>query len=514
VEHFSIAEKLEHRADKEADAGFLQFETCTWSVGEAAEQARSVAASLLASGIKPGDRVAVMLGNCPEFVAIWFGCAYAGVVFVPLNPELMGEPLRYVLHHSEPALLVSSAKCLRKIEQACGSVAELPFPVVSVDPEPDPGTEPWSAWSQQGSTGPVHSEPDDPLSIIYTSGTTGMPKGVVLPHYCYVHTGATWTRHFRVGREDVWMTPLPLFHVNAQQTAVMGALTSGCETVVRPHFSASGYFREAAACGATCASYIGSMLYMLLKQPPGAGDREHRLRLLAGGPAPADIFRTFEERFGVALYEAYGLTETATWCLANPYDAPKIGSCGQELPYTEVEVQAPDGSRVATDERGEIVVRTSVPASFILEYFRDEAATAEAWRGGWFHTGDAGSVDADGYFTFHGRIKDAIRRRGENISAVQIEDTLLLHPSVVDAAAVGVPSDLGEEEIKVCLVLTEENGLTAGEVTDFCAERLPRFMVPRFVEFCDALPRTATQRVQKWKLRERGVESAFDRLES
>jgi crotonobetaine/carnitine-CoA ligase len=289
------------------------------------------------------------------------------------------------------------------------------------------------------------------------------------------------------------------------------ALLTGRPLVLTGRFSGSGFLDEMRAHGATVFNYIGAMLTILLKQPEREDDAANPVRLTTGSSAPAERWREFERRFGIKIVEIYGLTETAGVCLASPPDDVRIGKCGVPVSWSDVEIHREDGTRAAPDEPGEFVVRSKQPNTMFLGYYRDEEATAKAMRGGWFHTGDRGRRSLDGYFTFIDRLKDCIRRRGENISSYEIERIVATHPGVAECAAVGVPAELGEEEVMV-VVVPRGDGVDAGELVAFCAERMAAFMVPRYVRTVSALPKTPTQKVQKYALRQGGFAGAWDRL--
>jgi crotonobetaine/carnitine-CoA ligase len=328
----------------------------------------------------------------------------------------------------------------------------------------------------------------------------------------YVATGVEYARGYvRMREDDVLWTCLPLFHINAQAISVMPALLSGRPLVLTSRFSASGFLDEMRASGATVFNYIGAMLSILLKQPERDDDAENPIRLTTGSSAPAERWAEFERRFGIHIVEIYGLTETAGVCLASPPDDVRIGKCGVPVSWSEVEIHREDGTVADDDEPGEFVVRAKRPNTMFLGYYRNDEATEKAMRGGWFHTGDRGRRSADGYFTFIDRLKDCIRRRGENISSYEIERIVATHPGVAECAAVGVPSELGEEEVMVVVVPRGES-VDAAELVDFCAERMAAFMVPRYVRMVAELPKTPTQKVQKFSLREEGFAGAWDRL--
>jgi crotonobetaine/carnitine-CoA ligase len=331
-------------------------------------------------------------------------------------------------------------------------------------------------------------------------------------HNAYPTAGYEFTRRYVQAREDdVLYTSLPLFHVNAESLTTVGSIVSGRPMVMAPRFSASRFFDDLRTYRATVFNYIGAMLTMLYKQPERPDDAENPVRLTVGGAAPAEIWRAFEQRFGLSILEIYGLTETATFCLGSPPDDIRVGKLGKPVSWSEVRIEDEGGADASDGEPGEITIRSKRDHTLFLGYYKNEEATEKAMTGGWFHSGDRGRRDRDGYFVFIDRLKDSIRRRGENISSYEIERIVNAHPLVAESAAVGVPSELGEEEVMV-VVVPKADGLDCSELVEFCRERMAEFMVPRYVQVDSELPKTATQRVQKYQLRERGPAQAWDRL--
>jgi carnitine-CoA ligase len=291
----------------------------------------------------------------------------------------------------------------------------------------------------------------------------------------------------------------------------MGSIVSGRPMVLAPRFSASGIVDDLRAHQATVFNYIGAMLTMIYKQPERPDDPANPARLAVGGAAPAELWRAFEKRFGLEILEIYGLTETATFCVGSPPGQARVGKIGKPVSWAEVTVRAHDGSPVADGQPGEITVRSQRANTLFQGYYKNAQATAEAMDGEWFRTGDRGRRDADGYLVFLDRIKDVIRRRGENISSYDVERVVNSHPDVAESAAVGVPSDLGEEEVMVVVVPRGGHALDPGELVAYCEERMARFMVPSYVRVAEALPKTATERVQKFALRKEGAAGAWCR---
>ncbi|HYT40036.1 MAG TPA: AMP-binding protein, partial [Acidimicrobiia bacterium] len=311
-----------------------------------------------------------------------------------------------------------------------------------------------------------------------------------------------------LGAEDVWLLDLPLFHM-AAQAACAAALAAGAQIAVRSAPSLSNYWAVAKETGATIALGVSTMAAFLLARPPGPGDRDHRLRIMAMSPLPPDP-PGFVERFGLqGMITAYGSTEVSA-ALVSPLGLPlRPGTCGVPRPGIEVRVVDEHDVPVPPGEVGELVVRTDRPWELSQGYVGDPAVTVAAWRNGWFHTGDAFRCDADGYYSFHDRYKDALRRRGENISSFEVERELLSHPAVAEAACVAVRSDLDvDDEVKVFLVAGPGAALDLPDLVEFLAGRMAHFMVPRYYEVVDALPKTETMRVRKHVLREQGNSAA------
>lgn len=504
---------LEARADLTPDAPFVTFEGQRRTYAEAFSRAAQAAAALASLGVRRGDKVALMLPNSLEFMDLWFGVSLLGAVLVPVNTALRGDGLRYIVVHSEARVAVVDESLVETFDAALPGGTGVDHRFVRGDSEPPRGWQGLAELIAGGHRAPERPAlaPGDLASILYTSGTTGLPKGVMCTHNSYPTAAYEFTqRYVRARQDDIFYTSLPLFHVNAQSLTICGAVVSGRPLVLAPRFSASRFFDDLRAHGATVFNYIGAMLTMLYKQPEQPGDAENLARLTVGGAAPAELWRPFEERFGLSILEIYGLTETATFCFGSPPDDVRVGKIGKPVSWSEVRIEREDGSEAPDEEPGEIVIRSTRPDTLFLGYFKNEGATDTAMKGGWFHSGDRGRRDRDGYFVFIDRLKDAIRRRGENISSYEVERIVNSHPLVAESAAVGVPSELGEEEVMVVVVAKDDGRLDPAELVRFCSERMASFMVPRYVKLEPQLPKTATQRVQKYQLRERGTEGAWD----
>jgi crotonobetaine/carnitine-CoA ligase len=503
---------LRRRAEQTPDARFVSHGAEAISFAECLLRAERAAAALAALGVEKGDKVALMLPNCLEFLDLWFGCTLIGAALVPVNLGLKGDGLRFIVEHSDAEVAIVDASVQEAFERALpvGVGPSRRFVRAGGEEADDTLAALLDGGHPPAPTASV--EPGDVASILYTSGTTGLPKGVLNCHNAYAVAAHEFTRRYvRARAEDVFYTSLPLFHVNAQMLTTVGSLVCGRPMVLAPRFSASNFVADLRRHGATVFNYIGAMLTMIAKQPEHEDDGANPARLAVGGAAPAQLWPAFEQRFDLTILEIYGLTETATFCLGSPPDKIRVGTLGLPVGWSDVRVVDEAGAEAKRGEPGEIVIKSKRPNVLFKSYYKNPEATEAGMSDGWFHSGDRGRRDEDGYFVFIDRLKDCIRRRGENISSYEVERIVNSHPEVVESAAVGVPSELGEDEVMVHVV-TADSEISAAELIEFCGERMAKFMVPRYIRFRSELPKTATERVQKYALREQGTEGAWDRL--
>jgi len=487
----------------------LQIGGVAWSHTEALDAAARRAAALHAVGVNRGDRVALMCGNRIEFVETFLGCAWLGAVVVPINTAAMGPQIDYAVANSGAHLLVIEADYLARL--ATADVSGTAVRAIWIVGDGD-GDARHARVGEIGCSGfpeatdaidAAELRAGDPLAILYTSGTTGPAKGVMCPHAQYHAWGVNTAQVLGVRTSDVLCTTLPLFHINALNTLAQ-AMLSGARVVFEPRFSASGFWAAMRAHEATVVYLLGAMVPILLAQPPGDVERAHRVRIGLGPGVPAAAIAAFESRSGVRLLEGYGSTET-NFAIATAADSPRTGVMGWLRPGFDARVVDEQDVPVADGEAGELVLRAEQPFAFASGYFGMPDETLRAWRNLWFHTGDRVVREADGAFRFIDRIKDAIRRRGENISSYEVEQVLLAHASVAAVAVYPVRSELAEDEVMAALVIKPGAAADHAALARHCEERLPRFAVPRYIDLVDELPRTENGKVQKYKLRERGV---------
>jgi carnitine-CoA ligase len=503
----SVGDLLRIKAQRHPDRPFLRCGVDQLTYGQMDRRTDDVAAGLAAAGIAEGDRVAVMASNRTEMVELFFALARLGAVHVPLNMFLKGEFLRYQLDDSETSTLVADAAAIQTVGSVLGELpgikrvialdegAELPVETISYERVRTGGEDVPQA----------ELAPSSMMAIMYTSGTTGMPKGCMLPHGWYLLTPRGSTHMLGYTDGDVLCTALPLFHAWAQGM-VMGALSNSLEVVVEPFFSPADVVARWAETGATVYAGVGMMAMALLAMPESEADRAHDVRATLMIPMAPDDQARFEQRFGVrVLSQMYGQTECGAICYSALNEERKPGTLGKPSPMYDLRLVDDGDTDVATGDIGEIVVRPREPDGMYQGYWRKSEATVEAWRNLWHHTGDYARADEDGFITFVDRKKDALRRRGENVSSVEVELAIVTHPKIAEAAVHAIPSPLTEDDIKACLVLAPGESVEPAELFAFFKGTLPYFAIPRYVEVVDELPRNATLRVMKHLLRARGV---------
>ncbi len=521
----NIRELLENRVKTSPDKVYLYFQDQEVRYKDFDKRVNKVANSYLRSGIGKGDHVAIMLPNSPEFLYCWFGLNKIGAVQVPVNLNLKGEELKYILGHSEAKGVVINFCYLSLLESVRESLPALKLVVVIGGEKPTAaGSVLYQDWIMGSSEElqPVAISDGDPAVIIYTSGTTGDPKGVVLSHRGWVITGESWAYMIGALPDDRIMTSNPLFHANAQCYSTMGSLAANASLVILQRFSRSNILEQARLYKADIIVLVGPAMPMVWSRTPQADDGDTPTRTIMAGGVPNEYYFDFEKRFKVKIQTAYTLTE-ATMAIMAPREGtqprkptPGVGVI-MEHPdpsvRNEVKIVDESGVEVPRNTHGQIIVKN--PA-VMIGYLKDPQKTAETKRDGWIYTGDVGYQDDDDYFFFVGRSKDVLRRRGELISPAQIESVINTHPKVEDSVVIGVPSALGtaEEEVKAYIILNPEETVSPQEIIEWCVQRLADFKVPRYLEFRTEFPRTPLGKIQKSLLKQEKAdltEGCYDR---
>ena len=486
---------LDRRARETPDKVFVQFADtgATWTYAELHRHVRDTAAALQGEGVRQGETVLTWLPNGPDALRIWFAINYVGAIYVPLNLAYRGQILEHAVKSSGARLIVGHPGLLPRLD-AIG-VGRLERRVGITGPES-------LRAAGQAPTPPERAVmPWDTQSVIYTSGTTGPSKGVLCS---YLHAASAANAFYAATADDRNMVNLPLFHAGGTG-AIYRMLVKGGSIALVESFNTNSFWDTVRATGTTCLTLLGAMVPFLLKLPPGPGDRQHTLKKVVLVPLSDDA-QAFADRFGVDVYTTFNMTETS-WPLVSERNPAVRGTCGRPREGIEARIVDDNDCEVAPGAIGELILRADTPWTMNHGYHNNPEATAQAWRNGWFHTGDAFRRDADGNFFFVDRLKDAIRRRGENISSFEVEAELMAHPAVREAAAVAVPSEHGEDEVLAVVAPVAGQSVDPAELLSFLLPRMPHFMVPRYVRVLPELPKTPTQKVQKNLLRADGVTS-------
>jgi carnitine-CoA ligase len=493
----TLASMLKSRVGVAAQREFLLFQGQSFTYQQVLDEVQRTVGVLRSKGVKAGDRVGTMSTNHPSSVFLLVALASLSAIMVPVNPDYGIEEARYVLTHADVCGVLCSPAALPTVLAACDQLPNMPWLLLN---EAAPGHEGGSnipVLSQAISPNPSpdanqkSADADAVCLFIYTSGTTGFPKGVMHSQRSLLTAGEGFVARMHLQPQDRLLCVLPLFHINAIFYSFAGALAAGAVLILEPRFSASNFWRVVKETRATEVNTIAAAATILMRHPRSEFVPGHHLKKMYGAPFDEENYRVWQQEFAVpTLIEGYGMSEVPG-ALNNPFAGPhKVRSMGQP---------DDDGHVVPVGTTGELVVRTPI---VMKGYYKDEAQTKAAFRDGWFLTGDLAYVDADNYFWFVARKKDIIRKKGENISGAELDRVVGSHPAVLEAAAIPVPSDLGEDEILIAVILRPGMTLRHEEIAQWCRERLAAIKVPRYVVFVDSLPHTPTHRVAKFKMRD------------
>jgi long-chain acyl-CoA synthetase len=460
-------------------------------------------ANLLAGlGVKKGDMVGLLLPNCIEYVLFYFACWKLGAVAGPINAQLKGAEIKYILNNSEAVVLVTQSSSWPTVH-AIGSELEFLEELVLIDERVEGTIDYRAELSRQSSQlSPTDLGLDDNAIIVYTSGTTGNPKGVLLTHGNLIANARQISHWLKFDQDDRFLGIMPLFHMNAVAVTTLTPLYVGASIVLSPKFSARRHWQIISEYGVTTFGSVATMLSMLLNTypdgvPAGLDTSRLKFAMCGSAPVPVPVMQQFEQRFNCPVIEGYGLSESTCRATFNPPDARRrLGSVG--LPIgNEVKIFDDADQELPPGQSGEIVLRGE---NVMRGYFKNPDATERAFRSGWFHTGDLGYRDADGFFYVVDRKSDMIIRGGENIYPREIDDVLYQHPAVKDAATIGVPDELYGEEVKAFVVLKDAVTCTEDELMEFCRARLADYKCPKTIEFLDDIPKGPTGKLLKREL--------------
>lgn len=507
--HATLGDLLKRQADTLGDKTFLTFEGHDYSYDELDRRTNRVANAMRARlGIEKGDHVGLFLGNHPQFLFAIGALAKLGAVAVPLNTAAKGELLDYFLRQSKVCALIVDQSLMDRSDPVTREIDRIRTVVVVPDadgPALPNGVMAFADLEQGAETRPENAvDYRDPMFLMYTSGTTGPSKGVVSPHAQGLSIGQQLVAAYGYTGDDVIYTCLPLFHGNALWYSTMPALVSGAHLVLSRRFSGSGFWDELTACGATQANALGAMANIALKEIRRLDRDRLKLRQMMVVPAlDKTTAAPLTDGLGLKITSLFAQTETFAVTLYGP-DEPeaKIGSAGRVRDHVTIAILDDEDRALPAREIGEIAVRPMAPGIMMLGYYQMPEETLETMSTLWFHTGDRGYLDEDGYLYFVDRKKDAIRRRGENISAYELEMILSRHPAVREAAAVAVPSELGEDDVLVYIVTEPGADADLVGIIEFCNTNMPYFMVPRYLKTIEELPKTSSEKIEKYKLRQ------------
>ncbi|BCJ86246.1 AMP-binding protein [Effusibacillus dendaii] len=511
----TLRDLLNEKTAMHRDKTFLLFEdqeqrNFKLTYGEFADQVNRLSRVFLDLGVTKGNHVTLHLPNCLEFMTSWFALANIGAIMVPTNILSTADEMEYVLNHSESILLITEEEYLEKftgIRSRLPHLQEILLTRYEGDDYVDQNMNQLIAKAKP-EIPKIPLDSEDVAAMLYTSGTTSKPKGVQITHANYLFTGEVMSKSIRLSPDDRQFIVLPLFHGNAQYYSAMSAFVVGASIAITERFSASRYFKQAKRLGATVGSLFAAPIRMILAQNYDPADQDNSLRIIwFAQSVTQEQLTMFEDKYNVSLLQMYGMTETVGVPLMNPIDGiRKNMSIGRPTIGYEVKVVDEEGKEVPTGQVGQIVVKGIPGRTLMKGYFKNPVATAEALRDGWLYTGDNARIDDDGYFYFVDRIKDMIKRAGENVAANEVESVLAEHPSVYEAAVIGIPDPMRDEAIKAYVILHNNHDISEEELLSYCRERLAKFKVPDSIEFISEFPRTSVGKIQKQVLRQRNEE--------
>jgi crotonobetaine/carnitine-CoA ligase len=501
---YTLRDEVESRAARDPNRPLIWFNGKEQSWAEVQQRAADAAAAFAAKGVKRGDRIAIMARNSPDHIITLLALGRIGAILVPINPDFGVAETTFVVNHAGVSGAIVSAETIETVRQASAEMSPKPW-LVALDKADDAQTFADFVASGEGKAPPDTGEADDPVIIIFTSGSTGFPKAVLHSQRNFITAGEAFIARVALQETDRLMIVLPMYHINAMFYQVAGTLAAGASMAIVPRFSASKFWETAVESNSTEINFIEAVGAILKERPRSEYRPEHKVRTIYG--VRPWLVETFNKEFNVpACVGGYGMSEIPG-VISTPLGRPNApGSMGQlcvhpdpSRRWAKCRIVDDNGNDLGDGEIGELWVDTPI---VMKGYFRDPEQTAAAFEGPWFKTGDLVRRDKDGFYTFVSRKKDIIRRRGENISGVELDRIIGEHPGVLQVAAIAVPAALGEDDILVAVVRREGAKLGASDIADWAAERLAPMKVPRYVAFLDALPLTPTMKINKNALRQ------------
>lgn len=506
----SWAQLLESRAGQVPSKTFLLYNDESFTYQQMDENANQMANFLLKHGGGKGKGLGIFMKNSPRFLDVFFGAQKIGMYLVPINPELKGDGLVYMINHSDIEGLVIDAELIESINPISDQFENIKNIFVNdIEKEaegislPDQMIPLSRALDMSLKNPDVGYNRDDMCLIIYTSGTTGRPKGVV---YRYKKSSVkllSFFAHILLKQNDIYYTCLPLCHGNALFITTTMSMARKATMALSRKFSASRFWEHLRKYNATVFNTIGSVIPILMKQPEKISDRDNSVRFVFSAACPTEMWEPFEKRFGIQLYEGYGAVDGGGKGIMNLGTAP-VGSLGKPPNPKEIKIVDESGNLVPTGEPGELIFKVKQGSSAV-EYYKNEDATRKKSKDGWLNTGDLVRQDEDGFIYFVGRNTESMRKGGDNVSAYEVEHVIMEHPAVEEVAVYAVPSEMSEDEIMAAIKRVEGQPLTPGELRDFLADKLAKYAIPRYVRFVEEFPKTTSHRIIKRVLENEGI---------
>jgi crotonobetaine/carnitine-CoA ligase len=506
-ELYYFADLIEHNTKERGDKVYIHFEDEKITYAQFDQMTCRAVNGLKAQGAKPGDGVAILMGNCPEYLYLFYGMPRGGFYCVPVNVSLKGEGLRFIFTNSDVKYLIVDDTLyarIKEFESPVETIEKVFVRQTTDEPLPD-GTLDLATLFDASPEKPDHVVKEGDMTfLMYTSGTTGPPKGVINRQIPGIAMYFTQVASMIFNENDILYTCLPLFHANALILTAGWTMGAGVSFGLDRRFSASRFWDRIRFYGATEFNAIGSMIPILMKQHEKPNDADNPVRLVMSAACPADLWEPFEKRFGLKIIEGYGAVDGGGVSISNAGDAP-VGSVGKPAPHVVWKLVDDDGNEVPQGVPGELITKVLDKKIGSVQYYKNPEATSRKVQGDWLYSGDLFYADKDGNLFFVDRKTDSMRRRGENISSWEVENTVEKHPAVAECAAFGVPSELGEDEVMIWIKPKEGENLDLEDLMRFCAKSMAHFMVPRYVDVVDDIPRTGTIRVQKSSMKKQGV---------